>query len=243
MVFVPEEKLRQKMQIDGSVLKYMYSVAGVGLGLIAMGGMCIFIGILLGVALYGVMETNAVILAAVIIVPSILLILLGSFLQKQRVNHYQKAYEKQAKLTPAQIHEAEEEFKQQGTVLMSFEKSKSTNSLKKMGFITSHYLKFPGPNQALFPLQNMVACFYTKKYLCQDGGYDSALIAYITEGELGFMQRNPPEKASLAIVKAIRERNPRVISDHFFSYEGKEYDAVKNPEEVIRLHKQVYGKL
>ena len=57
------------------------------------------------------------------------------------------------------------------------------------------------------------------------------------------MQRNPPEKASLAIVKAIRERNPRVISDHFFSYEGKEYDAVKNPEEVIRLHKQVYGKL
>ena len=37
MVFVPEEKLRQKMQIDGSVLKYMYSVAGVGLGLIAMG--------------------------------------------------------------------------------------------------------------------------------------------------------------------------------------------------------------
>ena len=44
-------------------------------------------------------------------------------------------------------------------------------------------------------------------------------------------------------MKAIRERNPRVISDHFFSYEGKEYDAVKNPEEVIQLHKQVYGKL
>ena len=158
MIFVPEEKLKRKMQIDGSVLKFMYSVAGAGLGLIAMGGMCIFIGLLLGAALYDVMETNAIILAAAIILPSILLILLGSFLQKRRVNNYLKAYEKQAKLTQAQIHEAEEEFKQQGTILMSFEKSKSTNNLKKMGFITSHYLKFPGPNQALFPLQNIVAC-------------------------------------------------------------------------------------
>ena len=239
MVFVPEEKLRQKMQIDGSVLKYMYSVAGVGLGLIAMGGMCIFIGILLGVALYGVIETNAVILAAVIIVPSILLILLGSFLQKRRVNHYQKAYEKQAKLTPAQIHEAEEEFKQQGTVLISFEKSKSTNSLKKMGFITSHYLKFPGPNQALFPLQNMVACFYTKKYLCQDGGYDRALVAYTDDGDLGVLYKDPPEKACLEMIDAIAAHNPLIITDHHFSYEGREYDAVRQPEEVISLHRRM----
>ena len=95
----------------------------------------------------------------------------------------------------------------------------------------------------MFRLEDIVACFYTKKYLCQDGGYDCALIAYVTDDELGFMQRNPPEKPSLSIVKAIGERNPRVITDHYFSYEGKEYDAVRKPEEVIQLHKRVYGKI
>ena len=97
------------------------------------------------------------------------------------------------------------------------DKGKDTNSLKQMGFLTDNYIKFPSLGPCVFRLEDLVACFYTKKYLCQDGGYDSALIAYITD--------------------------PRVISDHFFSYEGKEYDAVKNPEEVIQLHKQVYGKL
>lgn len=242
MVFVPEEKLKQKMQLDGSVLKYMYSVAGIGLGLIAMGGMCIFIGFLLGAALYNVMGTNAVIMAAVIILPSILLIILGRFLQKRRINGYIKAYEKQAGLTQAQIHEAEEEFMQPGTILLSFEKSKSKNSLQKMGFITSHYLKFPGPNVALFSLQDMVACFYTKKFLCEDGGYDDALIAYASDGERSLLFKDPPEKASIELVEAIAARNPLIITDHHFSYEGKDYDAARRPEEVIALHLKMRGR-
>lgn len=241
MVFVPDDKLKQKMQMDGSVLKFMYSVAGLGLGLIAMGGMCIFIGLLLGAALYGVIETNAVILAAAIILPGVLLIFLGRFLQKRRVNGYLNAYEKKAHLTQAQLHEAEKEFMQPGTVLLSFEKSKSKNSLQKMGFITSHYLKFPGPNLALFPLQDMVACFYTKKYLCQDGGYDRALIAYASDGDLTFFYDSPPEKASIELVEAIAAHNPLIITDHHFSYEGKDYDAVRQPEEVIALHLRMRG--
>lgn len=37
MVFEPDERLKQKMAKDGSVLQYMYSVAGAGKGLAAMG--------------------------------------------------------------------------------------------------------------------------------------------------------------------------------------------------------------
>ena len=71
------------------------------------------------------------------------------------------------------------------------DKAKDTNSLKQMGFITANYVKFPAVSPCVFRLEDIVACFYTKKYLCQDGGYDCALIAYVTDDELGFMQRNP----------------------------------------------------
>ena len=69
------------------------------------------------------------------------------------------------------------------------------------------------------------------------------MVAYFVDGDMGILHRNPPEKASIAIVKAIGERNPRIITDHFFTYEGEEYDAVKEPEKVVQLHKRVYGKM
>lgn len=241
MVFVPEEKLKKKMELDGSVLKYMYSVSGAGKGLIAMGIMCIPIGLLLAAALFDVLGAGSVItMAAVIILPSILLIFLGVFLQKRKVNNYMNACEKQSGLTQAQIRQAEEEFKQPGTVLFALEKGKSTNNLKKMGFITSNYIKFPGIGFYIVPLQDLVACFYTKKYLCQDGGYDRALIAYGCNDDRAWYYNSPPEKASLEIVEAIEAHNPLIITDHHFAYEGKEYDAVRRPEEVIALHRRMY---
>lgn len=237
MVFVPEEKLKKKMELDGSVLKYMYSVSGAGKGLVAIGAMCIPIGLLLAAALFNVLGANsAITIAAVIILPSILLIILGNFLQKRKVNGYMGACEQQSGLTQTQLRQVEEEFKQPGTLLFSLDKGKDSNSLKKMGFITSNYIKFPGVGFCLFPLQNLVACFYTKKYLCQDGGYDRALIAYGSDSDRVWYFNSPPEKASLEIVEAVEAHNPLVITEHHFAYEGKEYDAVRRPEEVVALH-------
>ena len=77
MIFEPDERLKRKMSKNGSVLQYMYSVAGAGKGLITMGIMLIFIAVLLAAALFNTMGNKAVMLAAVIAVPSILLIVLG----------------------------------------------------------------------------------------------------------------------------------------------------------------------
>lgn len=243
MVFTPDDKLKQKMSKNGSVLQFMYSVAGAGKGLIAMGVMLIVIAAMLAAALFQMMGTEAVVkMAAAILVPSILLIVLGVFLQKKREGGWLAAYKEATGFTEQELHQIDQEFKQPGTVLFSLDKGKDTNSLKKMGFITKNYLKFPGLKPCIFRLDDMVACFYTKKYLCQDGGYDRALIAYATDRDWGFYYNSPPEKASLEIVKVIREHNPRIITDHHFSYEGKEYDAVRGLEDVIALHKRIYEK-
>lgn len=242
MVLIPDDRLKQKMAKNNSVLQYMYSVAGLGKGLIAMGVMLIGIGVLLGMALLNVIGSQgAVKLAAAIVVPGILLVALGIFVQQKRESGWLEAYKKETGLSEQELHQIDEEFKQPGTVLFSLDNGKDTNSLKRIGFITANYIKFPGISPYICRLNDMVACFYTKKYLCQDGGYDRALIAYNNDGKLGYVQSSPPEKASLEIVKVIGEHNPKIITDHHFAYEGREYDAVRGMDEVIALHKEIYG--
>ena len=243
MVLVPDDKLKRKMSKNGSVLQFMYSATGVGKGLIAMGAMLVGISIMLAAALANTIGTaSAIRMAAIIIVPSILLIVLGSHMQKKKESGWIKAYMEQSKMGEQEVHQIDQEFRQPDTVLFSLDKGKDTNSLKRIGFITKNYIKFPGLSSCVFRLDDMVACFYTKKYLCQDGGYDRALVAYPLNGEYGFLQDSPPEKASLEIVKLVGERNPKIITEHHFAYEGKEYDAVRGLDEVIALHKQVYGR-
>lgn len=243
MVLVPDDKLKRKMSKNGSVLQFMYSAAGAGKGLIAMGAMLIGISIMLAAALVNTIGTaSAIRMAVIIIVPSILLIVLGVYMQKKKESGWIKAYMEQSKMGEQEVYQIDQEFRQSDTVLFSLDKGKDTNSLKRIGFITRNYIKFPGLNSCVFRLDDMVACFYTKKYLCQDGGYDRALVAYPLNGEYGFLQDSPPEKASLEIVKLIGERNPKIITEHHFAYEGKEYDAVRGLDEVIALHKRVYGR-
>lgn len=240
MVLIPDDKLKGKMSKNGSVLQYMYSVSGAGKGIAALGAMLIVIGIMLAAALYGVLgPAGAVKTAAALIVPGILLIVLGMTMQQKKERGWLAAYTKLSGLPEQEILQADQEFRQPGTVLYALDKGKDTNSLKKMGFITSNYIRFPGSAPYLQRLTDMVACFYTKKYLCDDGGYDRALIAYSTDGENVFCYRNPPEKASLEIVEAVEARNPMVITEHHFTYEGKEYDGVRGCDEVIAFHKRI----
>lgn len=244
MIFEPDDKLKQKMSKNGSVLQYMYSVSGAGKGLFAMGAMLIVIGIALAAVLSNTMGIQgALMFGGVMMIAGILFAVLGSSMQKKKEQSWIEAYKNACGLSEQELHQIDQEFRQPGTILLSMDKDKDTNSLKSMGFITANYVKLPSMDPCVFRLKDMVACLYTKKYLCQDGGYDRALVAYIADGELGFLQRNPPEKASIAIVEAIAKHNPRIVTDHFFTYEGKEYDAVRKPEEVIQLHKQLYGNM
>lgn len=240
MVFVPDDKLKGKMAKNGSVLQYMYSVSGAGKGLIAMGAMLIPIGVGLAAALSGTLGTqSAVLVAAALGGPGILLLILGVLLQQKREKGWLQAYAKTSGFSEQEVLQADQEFRQPGTVLFSFDKGKDTNSLKKMGFITSTYIRFPGTAPFLRHVNDIVACFYTKKYLCRDGGYDRASVAYFTDGENGVLMDSPPEKASLEIVEAIEARNPMVITSHHFTYEGKTYDAVRDADEVVALHKRL----
>ncbi len=244
MVFVPDDKLKGKMSKNGSVLQYMYSVSGAGKGLAAMGAMLAVIGVMLAAALYGVLGADsAVKIAAAMIVPGVLLIVLGVVLQKKREKGWLQDHVKTSGLPEQEILQADQEFKQPGTVLFSFFKGKDSNSLKKMGFITNTYIRFPGTSPFLRHVNDVVACFYTKKYLCRDGGYDRAFVAYFTDGENGVLMDSPPEKASLEIVKAIEARNPMVITSHHFTYEGKTYDAVRDADEVVALHKRLRAEI
>lgn len=244
MVFEPDEKMKNKMSKDGSVLKFMYSVAGLGKGLAAAGGMLVGIGVLLGAVFQMTLEMEMIqilMFAGAFVIPGILLVLGGVKLQKTRDDKWLKKYEKDTGLPEAEILKADQEFREPGTILFSFEKQKDTNGLKKMGFITKHYIKMPGVEPSMARMEDLVACFYTNKFRCQDGGYDRAFVAYSNDKKMAFINTSIKEKDAVEIVQAVVKRNPSVIHDHHFMYENKEYDAARDMDEVIALHNQVTG--
>ena len=113
MVFEPQESLKRKMAKNGSVLQYMHSVAGAGKGLIVMGVMLIGIGVMLAAALFNIMGADrAIVMASVIVVPSILLIVLGIFMQKKRESAWVSSYMKNTDMKEKDLHQIDQEFKQ-----------------------------------------------------------------------------------------------------------------------------------
>lgn len=242
MVFEPNEKIRKKMVKDGSVLKFMYCLGGMGRGLVAGGAMLAFAGAAVGLMMLPSFEASAALMAGAFgVVPGVLLIVGGAALQKRRDEGWLKAYVKTSHLPEQEILRADEELKGQGTLLFAFSSGKDTNSLKKMGFVTPHYIRFPGMNAPVARLEDLVACFYTKKFLCKDGGYDKAFVAYTRDKNMAYLGSDMSEKAALEVIAAVSSRNPAVITDHHFMYQGKQYDAAQEMDEVIALYNSVTG--
>lgn len=242
MILEPSEKIRKKMAKDGSVLKYMYSVAGLGKGLVAGGLMLVFAGVLLAIMLLSTFEApQAIRIGGVGVVPGLLLLIGGAYLQKRHDDGWLKAYARNTHLPEQDILRADAELKEPGVLFFASARGKDTNSLKKMGFITPHYVKFPGVHPSMARLEDLVACFYTKKFLCKDGGYDKAFVAYSRDKNMSFLTSDIKEKDAQEIVEMIASRNPAVITHHHFLYEGKEYDAAQGMDEVIALYNTVTG--
>lgn len=239
MVLKVDEKLRKKMDRDGSVFKYMHGVAGAGLGLMAAGWMFVGIGVLFVPVLWSIDVQMALMAGGACALLGFILVAGGMALQNRRMSRWMHTYCKATGLPEEEIRRADAEFKEPGTILFAFEKGRNSNSLKKMGFITSHYIKFPGVVPYLARLDDMVACFYTRKFLCKDGGYDRAFVAYSRDQKMSFAEISPNEKAALEIVETILQYDPMIFHDHHFQYNGRAYDAARDMDEVIRLHDQI----
>ncbi|MCI8510667.1 MAG: hypothetical protein HFE83_01555 [Lachnospiraceae bacterium] len=239
MIFAPEERLKKKMQKDGSVLKYMYRTAGAKRGLIIGGLLLFLVGILLYAVPMGIDRTTALWLGVAMAVPGGLLSAGGLILEKNRLSKWQEVWEEKTGLSRADLLQADREFKQPGTVLLAFEKSMDNASLKEMGFLTENYLKMPGTAQYLYRLEDMVACFYTDQFIREDGGYDHAFVAYSTDKTRPYMWIPAMQEPSDEIIKMLERCNPGLVTTHFFACEGRRFDAVRGFEEVIDLHNQI----
>lgn len=244
MVFIPEERTKQKMMKDGSVQKFIISGAGAGIGMMAGGAVLVGAGILLTVFLLaGLDAVSSIAVGMIFDVPGLLLIIIGIWLKNRRLKNYRKIISESSGLPEEEVARADEEFKNPQTMIMTIDKGQWNRGLKNAGFITEHYVRFPGIAPLLFRIEDLAACFYTKKFPCGDGGYGNALVAYGTnrdgvydEEHSGCLLMSGDEAACQAIVEAVASKNPAVITGHFFTFEGKRYDALKNKKEVAALY-------
>ncbi len=233
MVFIPDQELKQKMMKDGSVLKYMRTAGGAGIGLIA-GSIVFFVtGALLALFLPP--------LGLLIAAPGILMLVPGVILRIRQLKNWKKDYMKKTGLTEQELANVEEEFMAPGTVMFAFNNSKKPGDLRTAGFVTEHYVRMPMAWINLFRLDEVVACFFVKG-MGSSLGFDRALVLYDEKsapGEGYIAKDSCDAKCGQEIVDAIVSRNPFIISAHRFIYEGRQYDALLGQPDVIALHNRL----
>lgn len=117
--------------------------------------------------------------------------------------------------------------------------NKGTKGLSMACFITEHYFVVPlaAGTSYVRRIQDLVAVFYSDE-IPGINGYKHGM---------GFISRRDDAPGCHAVltkepymeaVQILSQRNPRMITDQKFLYEGKIYDLWKNSRDVIQLFEQ-----
>ena len=241
MRMIPNEAQKAKMKKDGSILKYLYGAAGIGKG-IAAGGITLMVcGAALTALVIPAGMTQALVMAGAVILPGALLTIFGSAKQKKRDDNWVKAYMEASGLSEEEVLQAEAEFQAPGAILLGFYGS-SKKDLRQGGFLSAHYLKLPGISPMIYRVEDLVACFFSEKYLCQDGGYAKAALIYTKDPDKYSEYVDVSEKRCQDAIQAIAEANPSIITSPYFIYEDQKYDAAQQRQEVVALHNRVMAQ-
>ena len=88
----------------------------------------------------------------------------------------------------------------------------------------------------------MVAAAYSEK-IPGINGYQFGVL-YISRQDTEIRKNSLfSTEESLEVVDELCKRNPSIIRDQIFIYEGKQYDLLKDGAAIVELHKRVCGEV
>ncbi len=243
MVSMVDQNLRSKLTKDGSYLKHTRTIGGIGNGLIVAGGWIIGIGVLFAamIALVGVVMRGLVAGGIVAAIGGIIMGM-GYHLKNKRVNDYLTYYQNKSGYTHEALKAFDEEFQNGEAVLVSRSKKMDKRSLAMVGIFTKHWFRVPTalPVQysGLYHVEDIVAIWYQGSFV-KIGNVEcmNDLVALDCNGK--FIVPRCDAAMTEEIISELVKRNPKVLTKRKFTYEGKEYDVVLQPQEVIALYQSV----
>lgn len=235
-----DEKTKKSMQKDGSCLKYFRSIGGIGMGLIALGaylgGFVLVFGIFIGIMMdfLGLIPMAAgagIVIAIVFCIP-------GYLLHKKKVDNYRNYYAKEVGYTPEKLDEFDREFAQ-GEVWLCTEERKLNKEAKVRGsLLMDKWCRL----HTLPPLlaTDICAIWWEKMPFFQGIQRDDSCFVLDANGAI-YILTGKAEVAEI-LTREISKRNPRLITTRKFSYNGQNYDARNQTEEVAALYRSVCGR-
>lgn len=237
MIYRPDEKQKRKMQMDGSVLKYMDSAMGAGKGLTALGVCLLILGGLLAVAMRTI-GTAQMMVGIAMAALGLILMLCGTTKQKKRMSQYLDHYAERSAVPREELSSVEAELQQPDAVFMAWNNGTSVNDIKNMGFVTKNYMMLP-KTLRIYHLKDIVICFQTNKFVVSDGGYGHVFFMGIAGEPEPRIVYDISEKQAADVIQAITEKNPMVITHRNFEYQGQTFDALKDLKAVMDLHQEI----
>lgn len=235
MLVKVDQQTKKSMEQDGSYLKFLRSTGGMGISLIVLGacfgGFIVVIGIAMGL----IMEMPSLIagfvgvgiaVAAVFGIP-------GFMVRKKRVDGYLDYFAKKSGYTVSELNELDAEFDQKEAVLFTpFNKLNKQAKLFASVF-TERWANLPGIGIAR--ARDIAAIWWEDEPYYKGVKRGKTCFVLSRDGKVFFagVEENHVQEITSELVK----RNPKVITVRKFHYNGQNYDALDQPEEVAALYR------
>lgn len=235
------EKTRANLSKEGSVLKKIRIYGGIPMAIMA-GGVAMLVCMVFLCGLLIIMGAPEAGYAFGILpgIPGLLMILGGAAAKNKQKKGYLDYYKKTTGFGVEEIKTVDSELMGPDAIIISGPLlNKGTKGLSMACFITEHYFVVPlaAGTSYVRRIQDLVAVFYSDE-IPGINGYKHGM---------GFISRRDDAPGCHAVltkepymeaVQILSQRNPRMITDQKFLYEGKIYDLWKNSLDVIQLFEQ-----
>ncbi len=244
MIVTITDEMRGTLTHDGSFLKRLRCSGGLAHGLLAGGVTLLIFAILTGALFLAVgLTRGAFMFGAVLCIPGLVLIIYGRIAHNKRIREYMDYYLKVTGLGRDDLSLADREILEPDTILIGHPIKAIHKKDYSLGcFITKHFLIVPLPGGTCYlrRLQDLAAAVYSNEVpgVC---GYVSGITFMAKNDELPGYDSFLPEDECMEVIRILKERYPRIITDQKFMYEGKQYDVMKDYLAVARLFREVHG--
>ena len=104
-----------------------------------------------------------------------------------------------------------------------------------VGFLTKNWLRLPDKiYHGVMRISDLAVIWYEETAL---PGYDPGIFAVKSDGKMLYAKCKPD--VGTEIVDAIAGRNSKCITARLFAYDGKEFDAFRNPQDAANLYRMI----
>ena len=242
MILSAKDNRRQKILKDGRVLQRLRKTGGMA-KIYFVGGIAFLLMAALMVAMFAAVKAvkEALFFGGILGALGGVLVLSGILWQKRKAANYLLYYEKMTGFGEAEVKQVDREIMEPDMILIgnvpAFPILGTSKKKPMIGcMITKHYLVIPmiGGESYIRRISDMILCAYSEE-LPGIGGHKRGLVFLSKRENSAYYNGLLTKETCEEIIKNLKERKPKLITEPIFSYKGKEYVALRDGTEILRL--------